>query len=83
MMSGAEQTAVEGRAKRRILVDSMRQALGPTRECSPRQLPTDHDYDGAPRRGRSANIRVINRRVSRFDRRLFRPERKPDGGVAT
>ena len=35
--------------------------LPSTRAISPRQLPTDHDYDGGPL-ARSANIRVINRR---------------------
>ena len=83
MMFGAEQTVVEGHAERRILGDSMRQALRRTRERSPRQLPTDHDYDGVPPRGRSANIRVIHRRASHFDRRLVRPEWKPNGEVAT
>jgi len=34
-----------------------------TRDPSPRQLPTDHDHDGELR-ARSANIRVINRRVA-------------------
>jgi hypothetical protein len=37
------------------------EGLPSTRATSPRQLPTDHDYDGGPR-ARSANIRVINRR---------------------
>ena len=38
-------------------------ATARTRDVSPRQLPTDHDHDGEPR-ARSANIRVINRRVA-------------------
>jgi hypothetical protein len=46
----------------------MWQATGLTHDLSPRQLPTDHDHDGEPR-ARSANIRVINRRVSNLDRR--------------
>jgi hypothetical protein len=78
-----QQAAVEGRAERRTLEESMRQALGRTRDASPRQLPTDDDYDGAPRRGRSANIRVINRRVSHFDCRLLHPEPNPKGEVAS
>jgi hypothetical protein len=36
-----------------------------TRDASPRQLPTDHDYAVS-----TANIRVINRRNSRLDRDL-------------
>jgi hypothetical protein len=35
---------------------------------SRRQLPTDHDHDGEPR-ARSANIRVINRRLGALDHR--------------
>ena len=50
----------------------------PTRALSPRQLPTDHDHDGEPR-ARSANIRVINRRVSNLDRRSLCSKTK--GGV--
>ncbi len=57
----------------------MRQVLRLTRDPSPRQLPTNHDYDGAPFTGRSANIRVINRRLSRFDYRLLRPGSDPEG----
>ena len=53
--------------ERRILVGSMRQVDSDrTRVLSPRQLPTDHDYAGGLK-GRSANIRVINRRNSRLD----------------
>jgi hypothetical protein len=48
MTSRVEQTAVEGHAERRILAVPMRQAYGRTRVTSPRQLPTDHDYDGVP-----------------------------------
>jgi hypothetical protein len=81
-MFGMEQAAVEGHAERRILVHSVRQASGLTRERSPRQLPTDHDYDGVPLRGRSANIRVINRRASRFDCRLLHPGPNDERGVA-
>ena len=40
-------------------------SLDQTRARSPRQLPTNHDYAGRPQ-ARSANIRVINRRVSRL-----------------
>jgi hypothetical protein len=82
MMDGVKQAAVEGHAERRILAKSMRQASGRTRACSPRQLPTEDDYDGAPHEGRSANIRVINRRDSHFGRRLLHPELNPEGGVA-
>ena len=35
---------------------------------SRRQLPTDHDYDGE-RTARSADIRVINRRLGFLDHR--------------
>ena len=38
---------------------SLRQALRPTRDTSPRQLPTNHDHAA-----RSTNIRVINRRAT-------------------
>lgn len=54
--------------ERRTLDRNMWQATGLTHDLSPRQLPTDHDHDGEPR-ARSANIRVINRRVSNLDRR--------------
>ena len=37
------------------------------REASPRQLPTEIEHAGEPK-ARSANIRMINRRISRFDR---------------
>ncbi len=46
----------------------MRQADGRTRDTSPRQLPTDHDYDGELH-ARSANIRLINRRQRFLGRR--------------
>jgi hypothetical protein len=67
---GAERASVEGHTERRTLDCSMWQATGLIHDPSPRQLPTDHDHDGEPR-ARSANIRVINRRVSRLDRRLL------------
>jgi hypothetical protein len=48
--------------QRRILVHPYATGLhGPTRDSSPRQLPTNHDHDGGPC-ARSTNIRVINRR---------------------
>ena len=47
-MGRAERAAVGGPTGRRILVAPMRQAAGRTRDTSPRQLPTDHDYAGAP-----------------------------------
>jgi hypothetical protein len=68
-----EQTAVEATTERRILDDTMRQATSRTRVSSPRQLPTNHDHAGAPSPGRSANIRVINRRRSRLGCRLLHP----------
>ena len=70
---------VEGHTKRRILARTMRQALGQTRDASPRQLPTDHDHDGGPL-ARSANIRLINRRHEPLDRHLpyLRKERSKD-----
>ena len=77
MFSGVEQAAVEGHTEGGSSSVPMRQAFGRTRDSSPRQLPTDHDYDGGPC-ARSANIRVINRRLSRFDRRLFRPGANPE-----
>jgi hypothetical protein len=39
-----ERVAIEEHTERRILESSMRQAFGPTRVFSLRQLPTDHDY---------------------------------------
>jgi hypothetical protein len=39
-----ERVAIEEHTERRILDHSMRQAFGQTRDFSPRQLPTDHDY---------------------------------------
>ena len=39
-----ERVAIEEHTERRILESTMRQALGRTRDVSPRQLPTDHDY---------------------------------------
>ena len=45
---GVEQAVVEGHEERRILGFFVRPALGQTRGASPRQLPTDHDYDGDP-----------------------------------
>jgi len=66
----AGRTTVEGHSERRTLDDTMRQALrGWIRVPSPRQLPTDHDYDGGPQ-VRSANIRLINRRHELLDRLL-------------
>jgi hypothetical protein len=59
-----------GTRKRRTLDVSMWQGKSLTHEPSLRQLPTDHDHDGEPR-ARSANIRVINRRVSYLDRRFL------------
>ena len=48
--------------QRRILLAAYATGLhGQTRDCSPRQLPTNHDHDGEPC-ARSTNIRVINRR---------------------
>jgi len=64
--------------ERRTLDRNMWQAIGLTHDPSPRQLPTDHDHDGEPR-ARSANIRVINRRVSNLDRRSLCSKTK--GGV--
>ena len=64
-----ESATVQGHTVRRILVPPMRQALGRTRDTSPRKLPTDQDYDGGPC-ARSANIRLINRRHALLDRRL-------------
>ena len=56
---GAERAAVEGahgkENPRGLLCD---RPLVETRVTSPRQLPTDDDYDGKPQ-ARSANIRVI------------------------
>ena len=46
------------------------------RADSPRQLPTDDDHDGGPK-ARSANIRVINRRLSPLDRRSLKAEQGP------
>src|SRR5205809_1021813 len=65
----AGQTTVEGHTERRTLVPPMRRAPGPTRDLSPRQLPTDDDHDGG-RQARSANISVINRRHEPLDRLL-------------
>ncbi len=70
----AERAAVEEPTEWRILVRSMWQASGLIHDPSPRQLPTDHDHDGELH-ARSANIRVINRRVSYLDRRLFRSKK--------
>jgi hypothetical protein len=67
---GAERASVEGHTERRTLASSMWQANGLTHEASPRQLPTDHDHDGESQ-ARSANIRVINRRACRLDRRFL------------
>src|SRR5881296_631354 len=47
-MARAGRATVRGLTGRRILVTPMRQATGRTRDASPRQLPTDHDYAGAP-----------------------------------
>jgi hypothetical protein len=64
-MSSVQAQAVSGWGRprqRRILVAAYATALhGQTRDCSPRQLPTNHDHDGEPC-ARSTNIRVINRR---------------------
>ena len=43
-MKRTERVAIEEHTERRILESPMRQAFGPTRASSPRQLPTDHDY---------------------------------------
>ena len=43
-MKRTERVAIEEHPERRILECPMRQAFRPTRVCSPRQLPTDHDY---------------------------------------
>jgi hypothetical protein len=67
---GAERASVEVHTERRTLGRTMWQAKGLTHDPSQRQLPTDHDHDGEPR-ARSANIRVINRRVSYLDRRFL------------
>ena len=40
----AERVAIAEHTERRILERSMRQAFRQTRDPSPRQLPTDHDY---------------------------------------
>lgn len=69
-----ESVVVERHTGWRILDDTMRQAIGRTRDASPRQLPTDHDCDGAPQWGRSANIRLINRRHSRLGRHPLHPD---------
>ncbi len=46
---GTTRTGTERRAERRILARSYATALiGPTRDPSPRQLPTNHDYAGGP-----------------------------------
>ena len=39
-----ERVAIEEHTERRILEKPMRQALRQTRDASPRQLPSDHDY---------------------------------------
>ena len=43
-MLRAERVAIEEHTDRRILECSMRPAFRQTRDVSPRQLPTDHDY---------------------------------------
>ena len=40
----AERVTIEEHTERRILDSSMREAFRQTRDSSPRQLPTDHDY---------------------------------------
>jgi hypothetical protein len=46
---GTTRAGTERCAERRILVGSYATALfGPTRDPSPRQLPTNHDYAGGP-----------------------------------
>jgi hypothetical protein len=55
-------------------------AKAPTHVSSPRQLPTDHDHAGE-RNARSANIRVINRRFCRVDRRLVCSRAPHDRGA--
>lgn len=68
---GAERASVEGaHGKEDPRPNYVAARTGLTHDASPRQLPTDHDHDGEPRT-RSANIRVINRRVSYLDRRLL------------
>lgn len=37
---------MEGHTERRILDQPLATDLGPIRATSPRQLPTNHDYDG-------------------------------------
>jgi hypothetical protein len=48
-MLRAERVAIEEHTERRILESSMRQAFRQTRDLSPRQLPTDHDYAASTR----------------------------------
>lgn len=64
-MSSVQAQAVSGWGRprqRRTLRAAYATGLhGQTRDCSPRQLPTNHDHDGEPC-ARSTNIRVINRR---------------------
>ena len=43
-MLRAERVAIEEHTERRILDSTMRPAFRQTRDVSPRQLPTDHDY---------------------------------------
>ena len=68
--SGAERAVVEGLTGRRILAAPTRQAIGRTRDPSPRQLPTDHDYAGAPR-GPIREYQSDQPSMLPFDRRLL------------
>jgi hypothetical protein len=56
------------------------EGLPSTRAPSPRQLPTDHDYDGGLH-ARSANIRVINRREQLLDLCFICPTNPKVGSI--
>ena len=43
-MLRTERVAIEEHAERRTLENTIRPAFRQTRDASPRQLPTDHDY---------------------------------------
>src|SRR5437867_9702614 len=69
-MARAGRATVRGLTGRRILVTPMRQATGRTRDASPRQLPTDHDYAGAPS-GPIRGYQSDQPSTLPFDRRLL------------
>lgn len=70
-----ERVAIEEPTERRILESTMRQAFGQTRDLSPRQLPTDHDYAASTREYQSdqPSQKLLDRPLALSSRRTCTP----------